>query len=111
MKLELQQGVWGQKELSKTNASMILQSAWQRYASPEQNAQNILNAYPLIFQTCKSTGNFKLLGRIAPIIQKLKRGLIHASDTWFYSFLLMVEEYEIRSVGFRRQRYVVKERR
>jgi hypothetical protein len=111
MKLELQQGVWGQKELSKTNASLLLQTAWQRYASPEQNRENILNVYPLIFKSCKTTGNFKLLGKIAPIIKRLKARVITPTDTWFYSFLLMVEEYEIRSVGFRRQRYIVKGQR
>ena len=108
--MKLQVGNWEQKELSKSNCSMILQSAWSRYGTPEQNKENILKAWPLMFQTAKATGNFKLLGKISPIMKKLKKDIINPSDTWFYAFLLMVEGEEIRSVGFRRQRYVLPNR-
>ena len=109
--MKLQIGSFNQREMSEFNCSCILQSAWNRYSTVEQNKENILKAWPLMFQTAKATRNFKLLGRIAPIIQRLKKDVITPTDTWFYSFLLMVEGEEIMHKGFRRQRYVVPERR
>jgi hypothetical protein len=106
--MKLQQGSWKQPEVAEFNCSLIMQSAWNRYSTIEQNKENILNAWPLMFKTAKATGNFKLLGRMAPIIQRLKKDIIHPTDTWFYSFLLMIEGEEIMHKGFRRQRYIVK---
>jgi len=87
---------------------MILQSAWPRYGSEQQRRENILNAWPMILKAGKATGNFHLLGKVAPIMKRLRARIITPTDTWFYAFLLMVEGEEVRGIGFRRQRYVNK---
>lgn len=109
--MQLNEGKWGQRELAMSNCSMILQSAWSRYGTQQQRKENILQAWPLILQSAKATGNFKLLGKVAPIIKRLRANVITPTDTWFYAFLLMVEDEEVRGVGFRRQRYVEPRRR
>ena len=109
--MKLQIGSFNQQEMAEFNCSCILQSAWNRYSTPEQNKTNILTAWPLMFQTAKATGNFKLLKVLAPVIQRLKKDVIKPDAEWFYSLLLMVEGEEIMHKGFRRQRYLVPERR
>lgn len=106
--MELQLGKWGQRELAHTQCSMILQTCWSKYGSEQVNKENILKAWPVMYQSCKATGNFKLLGSMSRIIKKLRAGIIPCNDSWFYAFLLMVEREEIRGIGFRRQRYVNK---